>query len=651
MKYRSEIDGLRARAVVPVILFHAGFSFFSGGFVGVDVFFVISGYLITTIIISDMEQAKFSLLEFYQRRARRILPALFFVVICCIPLAFFLLLPSGIKEFSKSLVAVATFSSNILFWRESGYFDTAAELKPLLHTWSLAVEEQFYILFPLFLMLAWRFGKQAIIWILVVSFIISLATAHWGAYNKPVATFYLLPTRAWELLIGAFAALYLSKRSIRTPKWLNNTLSVVGFAAILFSVIVFDNTTPFPSLYALAPTVGTVLIILFAMRGTMVHTLLSLRALVGVGLISYSLYLWHQPVFAFLRHYSIVDPTHTQILFALLASVLLAVFTYYVVETPFRRKTAFWNGSRILKGSSFVLIALVAVGVLGQFNNNFGVGKNIALDYQPDRVLLRSKSWELLRSLSQDTDYGAAYNDYDNLPWFDKDDDRYNVLIVGNSHSKDLFNVLFHSKIEQSKREIARYGAQIKELEKKFYNAPNYNNADVVVVTSKYDEDDLMSFEFLARRILKDRKILIIVPNIFEFYDVNGRTLVDVMVLRCIKRYNCDLTGLYREINTAFFDDLTDRRDEGRYFRSLETISRIRSIHPDVIIMDRMEYVCDEPEQKCFAVDARLNKYFYDYGHHTLEGAKFFADQVDKKGWLKPIFHALKTQEVQYKVE
>ena len=153
MDYRREIDGLRAIAVLPVILFHAGFDAFSGGFIGVDVFFVISGYLITTMIIADLEQGKFSIINFYERRARRILPALFLVMLSCIPLAWMWLLTSDMKDFSKSLVAVTVFASNILFWRENGYFETAAELKPLLHTWSLAVEEQFYVLFPLFLVL------------------------------------------------------------------------------------------------------------------------------------------------------------------------------------------------------------------------------------------------------------------------------------------------------------------------------------------------------------------------------------------------------------------------------------------------------------------------------------------------------------------
>ena len=163
MKYRPEIDGLRAIAVLPVILFHAGFDFFKGGFVGVDVFFVISGYLITTIIILEISEGRFSILNFYERRARRILPALFFMMTACIPFAWLWLKPDDLKDFGQSLIAVSTFSSNILFWLESGYFDTASELKPLLHTWSLAVEEQYYILFPIFLILSWNLGLKRIL--------------------------------------------------------------------------------------------------------------------------------------------------------------------------------------------------------------------------------------------------------------------------------------------------------------------------------------------------------------------------------------------------------------------------------------------------------------------------------------------------------
>lgn len=174
MQYRSEVDGLRALAVLPVILFHAGFPIFSGGFVGVDVFFVISGYLITSILIEDLERGSFNLLNFYERRARRILPALFLIVFVSIPFAWFFMPQSQLKDFSNSLIAVSFFVSNFLFWRESGYFDTIVDEKPLLHTWSLAVEEQFYIVFPVLLFFLWGFGKKRAIWVISILAFISL---------------------------------------------------------------------------------------------------------------------------------------------------------------------------------------------------------------------------------------------------------------------------------------------------------------------------------------------------------------------------------------------------------------------------------------------------------------------------------------------
>ncbi|WP_290842792.1 acyltransferase [Henriciella sp.] len=297
MKYRAEIDGLRAVAVIPVILFHAGFEVFSGGYVGVDVFFVISGYLITTILINEIENQKFSLVGFYERRARRILPALFFVMLVCIPFAWLWMLPSQLKDFSQSLIAVSFFGSNIFFWQESGYFAAAAEEKPLLHTWTLAVEEQYYIFFPLFLFFAWRFGKGRVFWMIVILAACSLLLSEWGWRNAPTANFYLAPTRAWELFAGSIAAFIVNKRGIQT----SNFLSTIGFGAILLSIFLYDQNTPFPSVYALLPVGGTFLVVMSAGKETIVAKLLSIRILVGVGLISYSAYLWHQPLFAFAR--------------------------------------------------------------------------------------------------------------------------------------------------------------------------------------------------------------------------------------------------------------------------------------------------------------------------------------------------------------
>jgi peptidoglycan/LPS O-acetylase OafA/YrhL len=353
MDYRREIDGLRALAVLPVILYHAGFETLSGGFVGVDVFFVISGYLITTIILAELEQGKFSIVNFYERRARRILPALFLVMLVCIPAAWFWLLPSDMKNFSQSLVSVPFFVSNILFWHQSGYFDASAELKPLLHTWSLAVEEQYYVICPLFLMLFWRLGKRWILVALGLVFVASLALAQWAAYAKPAAAFFLLPTRGWELLIGAFAAFYLSKANRKEfGKAAGEFGGWLGVALILYAVFAFSKATPFPGFYALVPALGTVLIILFATQQTTVGKFVGNKAFVGVGLISYSAYLWHQPLFAFARQNGFSHLDSGVFLFLSVFSLILAFFSWKLIEAPFRNK-------RFVGRKSIFLFALV----------------------------------------------------------------------------------------------------------------------------------------------------------------------------------------------------------------------------------------------------------------------------------------------------
>jgi peptidoglycan/LPS O-acetylase OafA/YrhL len=384
MNYRREIDGLRAVAVLPVIFYHAGFAAFQGGFVGVDVFFVISGYLITSLILTDLKAGHFSLAHFYERRARRILPALFFVTAVCIPVSWFLLIPSDLQDFSQSLAAVGVFSSNIFFWRESGYFDTAASLKPLLHTWSLAVEEQFYLLYPLLVLMAWKLGKRWTGALLAVVAVASLALAHWGAQRMPSATFFLLPTRGWELLLGALIAFYFAERQSTGPARITGEAGgVFGLSLIMLAVFAFDESTPFPSLYALVPTVGTALLILFATPQTTVGRFLGSGWLVGIGLASYSAYLWHHPLFVFARNLAPADPGPAVFLLLSVVSLVLALLSWRFVEQPFRRKGVFGR-TTIFTGAAAGSAMLIAFGLAGDSFNGFNWPR---MNHDQQRVL------------------------------------------------------------------------------------------------------------------------------------------------------------------------------------------------------------------------------------------------------------------------
>jgi len=436
MKYRAEIDGLRALAVLPVILFHAGFESFSGGFVGVDVFFVISGYLITTIIISEMAKGNFSIVNFYERRARRILPAMFFVIAVSLPFAWFWLGPSDLKDFGQSLVAVSTFSSNILFWRESGYFDTVAELKPLLHTWSLAVEEQYYVIFPIFLMLTWRLGVQWVVTLLAIIFLLSLSLAQWGAYNNPFAAFFLLPTRGWELLVGVFAAFYLKYNTHLKSQPLNQFLSLLGFSMIAYSIIVFNKTTPFPGLYALIPTLGTGLLILCAVPKTFIHSLLSMKSIVGIGLISYSAYLWHQPLLAFARHRLLGEVPDLLLIVLCITSLVMAWFSWHFVEKPFRHKL-------ILKRKFIFAFSSLGISFLlltGLWLNATDGG---LVYYSPEKQ-------KALSNFINANDYTERQHREITLKKFNKTDNKKDILIIGDSHSQDLANMVFEAELNNT---------------------------------------------------------------------------------------------------------------------------------------------------------------------------------------------------------
>ncbi len=369
MKYRAEIDGLRALAVVPVILYHAGFGLFGGGYVGVDVFFVISGYLITTLILGELETGHFSLLRFYERRARRILPALTFVTFITVVCGWVLLNPIAAAKLGKSVIGVASFSSNIFFWLKAGYFEEASELNPLIHTWSLAVEEQYYIFFPLALMALSFVGVRRYKLLFLVAGGLSLGLSVWAGLfqDNPFISsgaFFLLPTRGWELLMGAYGALMCRRGADIGPAHRHHLLSVLGLALIALSCVIFTRDTPFPGYAALVPTIGAFWVIVYGTPGTITARLLGHKYLVFIGLISYSLYLWHQPVFAIYRN--VVGETEIPtsiVILLILFSFSLAYFTWKFIERPCRNR-AYLSTGRVMLLSGLSLAALAAFGVV-----------------------------------------------------------------------------------------------------------------------------------------------------------------------------------------------------------------------------------------------------------------------------------------------
>ena len=362
IKYRPDIDGLRALAILPVLLFHAGVPGFSGGYVGVDVFFVISGFLMAKILFEDWRNGRIDFLSFYERRVRRLLPALFFLLAGVFLVGVFVLLPHELKRLGADSVSVILFGSNFPFWLRADYFDTAAQQNPLLHTWSLAVEEQFYIVFPLALWFAFKLKRPLAL--MALAALLSLSVAAYGAWNHPSATFYLLPTRAWELLVGAFVAAPI----LRPPTaLLAQAAGVLGGASVLAPMFLYSDATPFPGLAAAPPCLGAAMLIWAGAQRHLVARLLAFTPLVWVGLISYSLYLWHWPIIVFGRLLVIDADTFAFRTAALALSFAAAWASWRFVERPFRRRSvaatrarAFWSAG----ASAMVGVVLAAAVVL-----------------------------------------------------------------------------------------------------------------------------------------------------------------------------------------------------------------------------------------------------------------------------------------------
>lgn len=440
IKYRPEIDGLRAIAVVGVILYHAqiqifGYQHFEGGFIGVDIFFVISGYLISSIILQELvTTGNFSFKYFYERRIRRILPALLFVMLVSLPFAWMYLLPNSFIDYSKSILYSLGFSSNLYFW----YFgqEYGAEiglLKPFLHTWSLSVEEQYYILFPIFLLLAFKYFKKYLLMFLVLVFIISLLIANWGSESYPAFNFYILLTRGWELLAGSILAYFEIIRGWRQSKkhyMLNLILPSIGLVLIGHSFLFFNDKMFHPSFYTLSPIVGVCIIIWFSHKGELITNILSSKLFVGIGLISYSLYLWHYPIFAFARISQFTEGDILKKLFLGIVILLLSIISYFLIERAARnKKNKFKFVLCYILFFSFALITVNSIIISKKgFKDRLPEFLQKSLSEQPPWTLLKNSENKECFNLKE----GCVFNSLSNK----------SVFIIGDSHTASIsFNL------------------------------------------------------------------------------------------------------------------------------------------------------------------------------------------------------------------
>ncbi|MEH6608018.1 MAG: acyltransferase family protein [Halioglobus sp.] len=639
--YRPEIDGLRTIAVLAVLVYHAelfigGQQLLVGGFLGVDVFFVISGFLITSLIRSEyLRSRQFSFSNFYERRARRLLPALLTVMIASLPLAWVLLLPSQLIDFSNSLLSSLAFGSNF-YWHLTmqQYGAESALIRPFLHTWSLAVEEQYYIVFPLMLLALYRWCNRWVVVSLVAGLVASLLLAQWLTHRDQSMSFYLLPSRFWELLAGAVLAHMINRR----PPDLGVAGAIMpplGLAFIVYALCCIKFDAGHPGFITAVPVVGTCLIIWFANERDIVTRVLSSKLFVGIGLISYSLYLWHYPIFAFGRIHD-ANPTLVTKMGWIGASFLLSIAAYFIIEKPYRNRSRVDLKLLILTmlGASalvvtFCLIVFQYDGLKGRFPSYLEIyGKN-----EFDNTLLRRQSWNVMNELAAQQGYEPALatrpSSFEkNVRWFSSSPDSDKVLVIGNSHSKDLFNAFYQSDVLFENKEFARFGIA-KEIPTSHVDAllasKNFQAANKIVISFYATQTTVAALPSLINSIQKAGKSVYLVSNFSGFRAVENLPVFDWLV----QNQPAGKILSNSEINSEFF--------KRRYRKAARaTNEKIKALAEefDAPYLEKYDLICDDTRRTCEGITPDGYKSFYDRSHWTVEGAKVFGARIYELGWL-----------------
>jgi len=645
-KYRADIDGLRAIAVLSVVCFHAFPYWLKGGFIGVDIFFVISGFLISTIIFENLDKGTFSFSEFYARRINRIFPALILVLIACFAFGWFALLADEYKQLGKHIAAGAGFVSNFVFWNESGYFDNAAETKPLLHLWTLGIEEQFYIVWPLLLWSAWK-RKFNLLSLTLVITTLSFALNIKGLHSDAVATFYSPQTRFWELLIGstlAYVTLYkpnlLATKKQKLNTYLNaiiyapssqsndNTLrniqAIIGATLIGIGLLLITKERHFPGTWALLPTLGAVLIISAGSQAWLNRVILSNRILVWFGLISFPLYLWHWPLLSFARIVESETPARNIRIAAVVISILLAWLTYKFIEKPIRFGK-FGNAKTIV-----LAVLMVVVGSTGYFTYKYnGLGLrfpkllNELTSYKYDYIL----EYQLHSCfLDVEEDYTKFNNCTTNI-----DSNKKSILIWGDSHAAHLYRGF-----------EASFGNEFNIIQRTASGCPPILDMDINTKKGLIRPKCLKINNDIIQYIGTNKPYKVVMAANWDLYDDADWTKLENTIIRLkeIGINNIDLIGpvpqwqeslpkqLYNFYKKSPFHNIPTKMQFG-----LNTnISLLEPALEKISIREKINYIspikifCSEGACITRLGDTSDDLTAWDYGHLTTIGSKYLVE-------------------------
>ena len=649
MNYRKEIDGLRAIAVASVIFYHAKFiifgnNWFEGGFIGVDIFFVISGYLITKIILKELfDKGSFNFLNFYERRARRILPMLFTVILVSIPFALQILFHTNLIEYAKSILSSLFFSSNFFFYFvTTEYAAESSLLKPFLHTWSLGIEEQFYIIFPILLFLFFRFLKNYILVLILLMLFLSIQFAEVIGSHNAELNFYFPISRFWELLVGSSLA-YLEINGSIIKNRLTRSLPIIGISLIIFAIIFFNFNTPHPGYLTIIPIMGAALIISYSSSKDFVGRLLGSNFLVRTGLISYSAYLWHFPIFAFIR---LTDSSISNLekLIYIILIFLLSNISYRYIEQPFR------NRNKVLS-KPFWLIVTIVLTVISSFCIyiiNIDNSINSDNSKKPISRLLDRGSYGLEKKYFEENfDYSVDGQKSDQ-----------NILIVGNSHADDLLMLLSYSKSvsdnftltltspikrnDDYNYQISCFNDFLKTGSTFCEGSPrdndnfteNLNNqyewAHYIILASNWlpeDVNDYTKLEEIVNKVRTDGKVPIIVSSTIEFQQtLTGDIDIEVFA-KDNKRYPTPSELI--NLEKLAYRDLKNNQLH-LVNRNLAGFAK----HMGVTFLNKRDYQCNLDSKRCPILDDKGYKLTFDHAHYSKEGAIFYAKKIDEMKWF-----------------